>query len=223
MTALDTPGFDCMKQIGKAGRRGQRSQTTIIEKDNRTVKADADIARLHYSNKRALPWNKFSERLSNAFKIVDKDPARKYTAERKRDILLDKIRIDHKELAAAKLFVAELPRDPEDTLFERCVNKFGTYVSRAFQHMQADEHNVKRRKISAANAARGDGRGRSFRGNYIKRGGRFGRGSDGRAKRSDVSGSHVGAKVNFNGVDCSDVERNYSASEWQQIGPVGRK
>jgi hypothetical protein len=112
------------------------------EKNNRTVKADVDIARLHYLNERALPWNKFSERLSNAFKIVDKDPARRYTAEQKPDILLDKIRIDHKELAAAKLFVAKLPRDPEDTLLKRCINKFGTYVSKAFQHMGADEHNV---------------------------------------------------------------------------------
>jgi len=104
------------------------------EKNNSMVKADADIAKLHYSNARDLPWNKFSERLSNSFKIVDKDPARRYTAERKRDILLDKIKINHKELAAAELFISELPIEPEDTLFERCINKFGTYVCRAFQN-----------------------------------------------------------------------------------------
>jgi uncharacterized membrane protein YgcG len=224
----DSPGYTWIRSY-EAARDGRKAWLAFTdhyngdgEKNNRTVKADADIAKLHYSNERALPWNKFSERLSNAFKIVDKDPARRYTAERKRDILLDKIKIDHKELAAAKLFISELPREPEDTLFERCINKFGTYVSRAFQNQKADEQNTKRRRISATNTGRGgrQGRGRGGRGFSGGRGGRFGRGGGhGRGRGGDFKSDNV----SFNGIDCSDIHRDFSADEWQKLGPVGRK
>ena len=118
-------------------------------------------------------------------------------------------KIDHKEQAAAKLFISELPREPEDTLFEPCINKFATYVSRAFQNQKAD-------------SGRGDrqGRGRGGRGFSSGRSGHFGHGGGhGRGRGGDFKSDNV----SFNGVDCSDIHQDFSADEWQKLGPVGRK
>ena len=89
----DSAGYTWIRsyEAARDGRKAWLAFTDQYNGDGR--RTDADIAKLHYSNERALPWNNFSERLSNAFKIVEKDPARRYTAERKRDILLDKIKI----------------------------------------------------------------------------------------------------------------------------------
>ena len=120
--------------------------------------------------------------------------------------LLKAIRCQDAELLAAKVVIdQQYPRD-----FIGACSYFSQQVARIHGPAQLEYHQSrnKKRGIYAVDSRAGHGgwaRGRF--GNWYSRGGRGRSGRGGRA-------SHI-----INGIDVSDPTRNFTAQEWEALGP----
>jgi hypothetical protein len=211
---IDSPGWAWIEPHDTAenGRAAYLAWTAHYngegELSKRTAIAKSKLEQLHYRNERSMSFEKCTEIMTKCFNTLHKDPDQRYSDRQKVEKLLRAIKCQDQELLAAKVVIdQQYPRD-----FINACGYFSQQVARIHGPAQLEyrQNRTKKRGIYAVDirANRG-GRGR---GRFGGRGGSNRGRSGGRGGR----GAHI-----INGVDVSDPNRTFSASEWEALGPNG--
>ena len=225
-SCLGTPSYEWIRHLDASqnGRgaahllvtmcEGEASQNKRILIANRVISLDQNVGGAIYQDEYVYPFGSYTTKLHEAYATIDR--YRNATApETMVQRMLDGIRVKQcMPITFGKEFVTN--------------NLMGDWLG-AIAHMSSKvieafppRSNNKRpghdgtRRTSEAKRGRGDGRGRGGRG----RGGP-GRGHGGRGRGRGGRGG--GSGFYFNGVDCRDFERNFSAYEFDTMGPEGRR
>jgi hypothetical protein len=214
---IDSPGWAWIEPHDTAenGRAAYMAWTAHYngegELSKRTATAKAKLDQLHYKNERSMSFEKCTEIMTKCFNTLHKDPDQRYSDRQKVEKLLKAIKCQEGELLAAKVVVdQQYPRD-----FVGACGYFSQQVARIHGPAQLEykQQRGKKRGIYAIDTRQG--RGGRARGRTGNRGGRGGRG--GRAGARGNSNTHV-----INGIDVSDPTRNFTAQEWETLGPANR-
>ncbi len=218
---IDSPGWAWIEPHDTAenGRAAYMAWTAHYngegELSKRTAIAKAKLDQLHYKNERSMSFEKCTEVMTKCFNTLHKDPDQRYSDRQKVEKLLKSIKCQEGELLAAKVVIdQQYPRD-----FVRACGYFSQQVARIHGPAQLEykQQRGKKRGIYAIDTRQGHGgRGRGRTGNRGGGGGRGGRGGD-RGRGNSNNNMHV-----INGIDVSDPTRNFSAQEWETLGPANR-
>ena len=213
---IDSPGWAWIEPHDTAedGRAAYMAWTAHYngegELSKRTAIAKAKLDQLHYKNERSMSFEKCTEVMTKCFNTLHKDPDQRYSDRQKVEKLLKAIKCQEGELLAAKVVIdQQYPRN-----FAGACGYFSQQVARIHGPAQLEykQQRGKKRGIYAIDARAG--RGGRGRGRTGSRGGRGGRGGRGR-------GNSVNTHV-INGIDVTDPMRNFTAQEWETLGPANR-
>lgn len=169
--------------------------------------AKAALSHVHYKNEQSFPFSKFVSKLEGIYQDMF-DAGRPRPEMDKVDDLRTKMQVegDPPLLFIKMTYTAKFPDD-----FHKCVVEMSRDIAQLYG---TTDSNKRHRQISQTDTDR------NIRGRGNPRGGRgWGRGrgrGGGRSVTSDSASS-------FNGVDVSDVARNFTAQEMSQLGDTGRK
>lgn len=164
----------------------------------RAAMAQAKLETLFWKNEAAFPFEKFLTRMNEAFKELEDADQPLYAAQ-KVQWLLRGVTNDDIQVQTTLGII----RDRYLTDFDAACLTLSRTVSTRFVNATPSRH---KRNIGAVHS----NSGRSGRGRGRARG--SGRGGGG-------SGRHQ--KVTMNGVDVTDVSRNYTSEEWEKLKQVG--
>lgn len=217
---IDSPGWAWIEPHDTAenGRAAYMAWTAHYngegELSKRTALAKAKLDQLHYKNERSMSFEKCTEVMTKCFNTLHKDPDQRYSDRQKVEKLLKSIKCQEGELLAAKVVIdQQYPRD-----FVGACGYFSQQVARIHGPAQLEykQQRGKKRGIYAIDTRQGrGGRGRGRTGNRSGRGGHGGRG--GARGRGNSNNTHL-----MNGIDVSDPMRNFTAQEWETLGPANR-
>ena len=165
-----------------------------------------------------MSFKKYTELLTKCFTTLDKDPDERVSAHQKIERLLKGIKTPDTKLLACKAVILQSYRAD----FPGACAYFSTEVARLHGGAQLEIRKNRKRRVSEMSSGRdGRGLGRSGgrgRGRYGERGGRGGRG--GRGRGSGAQGGR-GAATIINGIDVTDLTRNFQDPEWEALGYNG--
>ena len=179
----------------------------------RVARAEAQIQALHYKSEQTFSFERFITKLNGAYQVLQ-EHKEGLTERKKVSLMCDKIQNNNPSLVAAVQFVRHTPDLCTD--FRAAANKLSESVSSIFPSQDRPQNDRFKRKVSAVGSDRSSGRGS---------GGRFGSGRGGRNRGRD-GGRGRGGRHNrttgadsalCNGVDISNLERNFTADEWRQL------
>ena len=182
------------------------------EKKKRINQAEASLASLHYKSEQAFPFEKYITKLNAAFQILE-DFKEGYSERKKVQMMCDKINNNNMDVRAAIQVV--LRNEQLSSNFKDAANTLSEAISSISPTIDRPTYDRSKRKISGVDSERGSGRfGRG-------RGGRFGR--NGGRSRGGRYGRGGGRGSNTcNGVDISDVNKDFSPEEWGRLPAVIR-
>lgn len=163
--------------------------------EKRLAYAQGILNNIHYKSERQYSFENYVTKLSEAFEILKDNQIPKQERE-KVDYLLNNIRNDSHVILAAKTNVKMNPNTR--TNFQLAVDHMSELIGATFAHASNEG------KIPARNVSRVE----------TGRGGRGGRGRGGRGGRGNKGGR--GDKYN-NGVDISDMTRDFTKQEWFKL------
>ena len=187
------------------------------ELNKRVEKAKEQLRRLHHENERSFSFERCATRMKEAHAVLDEDPNERKTEKQKVDGLMNVTQSQETALVSAKTWMhANHARD-----LDGAVACFSGIVSKVHAPAIAKHQQRSKRKISSVSGrqgergGRGRGSGRGGRGH-----GRGGRGHGGRGGRGRGCGRGCGGSdpMTINGVDVSDVTRNFTQEEWTALG-----
>lgn len=153
----------------------------------------------YYKSERSLTFEGYVTKLSEAFEILKDNGMEKNELERVK-ILLDGIQSDNTLVQSAKTNV--VMDNNKRTSFQVAVDCLSEFIGSTFTGQVSPQGKRPARNISRMEMG---GRGRGGRG---RGGGRGGRGNRG--------GNHKSGKIH-NGVDISDLTRNFTKDEWTKL------
>jgi hypothetical protein len=217
---IDSPGWAWIEQHDQAenGRAAYMAWSAhyngVGELSKRTAIAKSRLDQLHYKNERSMSFEKCTEIMTKCFNTLHKDPDQRYSPRQKVEKLLKAIKCQDGELLAAKVVIdQQYPRD-----FVGACGYFSQQVARIHGPAQLEikQQRGKKRGIYAVDTRQG--RGGCGRGRTGGRGGRGGgRGGRGGGRGNQQQNTHL-----MNGIDVSDPTRNFTAQEWETLGPANR-
>lgn len=167
----------------------------------RAAAATAKLEALFWKSEASFPFEKYLTRMNEAFKELE-DADQPMYVQQKVQFLLKSIRCDNIQVQTTMGIV----RDRYSHDFEGACMALSRTISSRFALAEPGKNN--KRSIGATTTtknARGGGRGGGRSGN------RGGRGSGGTGK----------TKVVMNGVDVSDINRNFTSDEWEKLRTCG--
>lgn len=168
----------------------------------RAASANAKLEALFWKSEAAFPFEKYLTRMNEAFKELE-DAGQPMYVQQKVQFLLRSIRCDDIQVQTTMGIV----RDKYLNDFDAACITLSRTVSSRFALAEPARNN--KRSIGATATGAKTGRGGSGRG-----GGRGG-------NRSRGSGGHGKMKVVMNGVDVSDINRNFTSDEWEKLRTCG--
>jgi hypothetical protein len=211
---IDSPGWAWIEPHDTAenGRAAFLAWTAHYngegELSKHTAIAKSKLETLHYRNERSMSFERCTEIMTKCFNTLHKDVDQRYSDRQKVEKLLKAIRCQDQELLAAKVVIdQQYPRD-----FIAACGYFSQQVARVHGPAQLEYRQQKSKKRGIYSVDSRAPRGGRSRGRFGGRGGGNRNRSGGRNNR----GTHM-----INGVDVSDPNRNFTASEWEALGPNG--
>jgi hypothetical protein len=170
------------------------------QQTNRVAFAEAELKSLVYSNELYYPFEKFATKIKQCYRVLDKKYAT--TDAHKIKTVKEKIKIE----GNARVTYA-LESVNENGTLDECLTHLGTKLVTIFADKAAEREKrrskmSKKRQVSEVNRPGGKGRG-----------GPRGKGG----KKDDTP-----TPKHINGVDVSDVDRNFTADEFKKLGAAGR-
>ena len=180
----------------------------------RVARAEAQIQSLHYKSEQTFSFERFITKLNGAYQVLQ-EHKEGLTERKKVSLMCDKIQNNNPSLVAAVQIVRHTPT--LSTNFRAAANQLSESISSIFPSQDKPQTDRFKRKMSAFGSDRGGGRGSS---------GRFGGGRGGGRSRGRDNGRGRGGRYNrttgadsalCNGVDISNLERNFTADEWRQL------
>ena len=185
----------------------------------RIARAEAQIEALHYKSEQAFSFERFITKLNGAFQVLEQNKEG-LTERKKVTIMCDKIQNNNTDLRAAVQFIRRT--ETLSANFRDAANALSEAVSTIFPTPDKPQFDRYKRKMSSIGSDRGGGRGapgRFLRGSG--QGGR-GRGVGNRSGRTRGGGGRFnrttgGDSSICNGVDISNIERNFTPEEWRQL------
>jgi hypothetical protein len=214
---IDSPGWAWIEphDASENGRAAYMAWTAHYngegELSKRTSIAKSRLDGLHYRNERSMSFEKCTELMTKCFNTLHKDIDQRYSERQKVEKLLKAIRCQDSELLAAKVVIdQQYPRD-----FIGACGYFSQQVARIHGPAQLEykQSRHKKRGIYAIDSRAG--RGGRARGRFGQRSGRGGRNYQRRGGRTYNRGNTI------NGIDVTDPNRNFTAQEWEALGPNG--
>jgi hypothetical protein len=194
----------------------------------RRTSALAQIQQLHWKSELLVTFAEFSSKLKKAYDVLSEEAP--YSDLFKVRELVGKMNPMSKQGSIDSV---------KETIMREYSNDFVGAIDYALNRITdiyRDEIERKnrvgtggKRQVSEAHIEQRGGRGGRMR--YDNRGGRAGhrqgnRNGGGRrgggSGRWNAGGGGTQGGANFNGVDCSDPTRDFSAAEWERIGQAGR-
>jgi hypothetical protein len=174
------------------------------EVEKRIAYASGILTNANYRSERQYSFESYVTKLSEAFEILKEHECAK-TEREKVDYLLNGMQSDNQIIVTAKTTVRM--NISMRTSFQVAVDHLSELIGATF--INASNYGRKpARNVSGMESGHGGWGNHGVRGGRGGRGGRNGRG--GRGNR--------GIKVH-NGVDISDLTRNYSKDEWVKLSP----
>jgi hypothetical protein len=163
------------------------------------------LANTHYRSEKQYSFESYVTKLSEAFEVLKDNSVEK--AEREKvDCLLDGIQSDNQIVVTAKTNVRM--NIAMRTSFQVAVDHLSELIGATFAN--ASYHGKRPvRNVSRMDVGRGGRRGR---------GGRYGRGGRGGGRGGRGTTGNGNGKFH-NGVDISDLTRNFSNDEWGKLSP----
>ena len=211
---IDSPGWAWIEPHDTAenGRAAYMAWTAHYngqgELSKRMAIAKTRLDQLHYRNERSMSFEKCTEIMTKCFNTLHKDIDQRYSDRQKVEKLLKAIRCQDAELLAAKSIIdQQYPRD-----FVGACAYFSQQVARIHGPAQLEYHQSRNKKRGIYAIDSRAGRGGRARGRFGGRGRRDGRGQTGRGRGAQAT--HI-----INGIDVSDPNRNFTANEWEALGP----
>jgi hypothetical protein len=208
---IDSPGWAWIERHDTAedGRAAYMAWTAHYngegELSKRTAIAKSKLDQVHYRNERSMSFEKCTEIMTKCFNTLHKDPDQRYSDRQKVEKLLKALKCQDAELLAAKAVIdQQFPRD-----YIGACGYFSSQVARIHGPAQLEYRNSRNKKRGIYAIDSRSQRGGRARGRTGNRGGRGGRGRGGRQQPSHV----------INGIDVSDPNRNFTAQEWEALGP----
>jgi hypothetical protein len=175
------------------------------ELSKRTAIAKSKLDQLHYKNEKSMSFERVTEIMTKCFNTLHKDPDQRYSDRQKVEKLLKTIRCQDAELLACKVVIdQQYPRN-----FIQACGYFSQQVARIHGPAQLEYRQSRGRKRGIYAVDSRAGRGGRGRGRFGNRSGRGGRGRSGPGR-----GKHT-----INGIDVTDPTRNFTAEEWEALGP----
>jgi hypothetical protein len=157
-----------------------------------------------------MSFEKCTKVMMKCFNMLHKDPDQRYSDRQKVEKLLKVIKCQEGELLAMKVIInQQYPRD-----FVAACGYFSQQVTRIHGPAQLEykQQRGKKQGIYAIDTrARHGGCGLGQTGNCSGHGGHGGQG------RGNTANTHV-----INGTDVSDPMWNFTAQEWETLGPTNR-
>lgn len=168
----------------------------------RAASANAKLEALFWKSEASFPFEKYLTRMNEAFKELA-DAGQPMYVQQKVQLLLRSIKCDDIQVQTTMGII----RDRYLNDFDGACLTLSRTVSSRFASIEPGKN---KRSIGAATSNNRNTRGGSGRGG--NRGRNSGRGDNGGGKR---------LKVMMNGVDVSDIHRNYTSEEWEKLRLVG--
>lgn len=168
----------------------------------RAAAANAKLESLFWKSEASFPFEKYLTRMNEAFKELD-DAGQPMYVQQKVQLLLRSIKCDDIQVQTTMGII----RDRYLNDFDGACLTLSRTVSSRFASIEPGRN---KRSIGAATSNT-----RNTRGGAAGRGGNRGRNS-GRGQ-----GSSGRMKVMMNGVDVSDIHRNFTSEEWEKLKLVG--
>ena len=159
------------------------------------------ITTTHYRSERQYSFENYITKLSEAFEILKDNDVAKSERE-KVDCLLNGMQSENQIIVTAKTTVRM--NMAMRTSFQIAVDHLSELIGATF-HNASNRGQRPARNVSRMGTGRG---GRGGRGRFGGRGGRGGRGDQGR-----------GGGKSHNGVDITDLTRNFTSDEWAKLSP----
>jgi len=181
------------------------------QKDKRSIVAEAHIGTgqggLYYRNESSFSFDLYASELQRAYTVL-KNERQEYSQITMVKRLLDGIQVtNNSTMQYAKNYCNDKYRDD----FVGAVTYISGKVLEAFPPTAGARKRLNTgnyRKISEVK-----------RGGGYHRGGRGGRGGRGRGRSGRGTSN---SSASFNGVDCSDVTKEFSSEEWTRMGAQGQ-
>jgi hypothetical protein len=161
-----------------------------------------------------MTFERYTELMTKCFHTLWKDPDQALSGHQKVEKLLKGINTQEGQLQGA---IAAVDMSHPNDFAQACA--YFSTQARVHGPAQLEQQRSGRRQHVSATGTTGSshgGRGRGGRG----RGRRRGRGC-GRGGRNE--GGRNNDRVSFNGIDATNIWQNYSAADWDRIGPSGRR
>jgi hypothetical protein len=168
----------------------------------RAASANAKLEALFWKSEASFPFEKYLTRMNEAFKELA-DAGQPMYVQQKVQLLLRSIKCDDIQVQTTMGII----RDRYLNDFDGACLTLSRTVSSRFASIEPGKN---KRSIGAATSNTRNTRGGGGRGGNRNRSG--GRGDNGGGKRM---------KVMMNGVDVSDIHRNYTSEEWDKLRLVG--
>lgn len=185
------------------------------EVKRRIARAEAQIEALYYKSEQALSFERFITKLNGAFQVLEQNKEG-LTERKKVTLMCEKIQNTNPDFRAAVQFIRRT--EGLSTNFREAANALSEHVSMIFPTPDKPQVDRFKRKMSGVGSEREGGRGSPGR---FSRGGRAGRGrgNSGRAGRGGGRFNRTtgGDTSLCNGVDISNIERNFTPEEWRKL------
>lgn len=207
---------------------GRKAWQTLVghydgvgELNKRVERAKEEISRLHYKDEKVFPFERFITKLKENFFVLAKDRDEGLTEKQKVDTLMKGIKSSDPSIVAAKTDVYKDYRSN----FNAAISFLSGLVANLHSGAQleySNRHLGKRRYVSAIDSSDGRGsRGRARRGSgrYGQQRGN-GRGGGRGMTRVGYGTGRGDRRIRINNVDVTDPNRNFTSSEWDQLGPA---
>ena len=185
----------------------------VGEASKRKTLAEAEISNLHYKSEHLYSFARFATKMKRAYTVLERH-GYVFTDEQKVSKLHEKCGVTNSSaFDIAKRFMMDHYRNDFDGAITYMTRKFTEIFPNAI--VDGGRKGRNKRTIREANTSRGRGRfGR--RGSRSQRGGR---GNGNRGRHEDQPGRPAW----FNGVDVSNVQRNFTQDEMDRLGPPGQR
>ena len=168
---------------------------------HRAASANAKLEALFWKSEAAFPFEKYLTRMNEAFKELE-DAGQPMYMQQKVQFLLKSMRCDDIQVQTTMGIV----RDKYLNDFDAACMTLSRTVSSRFALAESGKSN--KRSIGATTTT-----GRSRSGN--------GRGGNRSGNRGGRGGTAGRVKVVMNGVDVSDINRNFTSDEWEKLRTCG--
>ena len=223
---VDTSGYAWIEEFDAAedGRAAYKAWSAHYDGEGKLSKctklAQAKIKELFYKNEMSMSFERYTEILKRCFRTLKKDPDMQLSPRQEVDALLEGIQTDKSELQGAKSLI----RNSYARDFPGACAFFAQEVASVYGAAQLEARRTKNRKKRNISSVQSDDQGGRGRGRHGGRGQGRGRnsGRGGGRGRGRGRGQGGGNQSSINGIDVTDIFRNFSSDEWHNLGPDGR-